>query len=288
MMSRNPLTISECLDHFEFFDESQYLHIKYAVWDETTNDWILNNEMFLTEQIHEMLRHTWGGRRITYDHPDSFKVAWDTFFNNSESQIANGKVKEAWDGVYKPLQNYDMIEKEIHHDDNTRNVTTTDVLDSSLTKTGDDVNTRNGGVTDIRTPNLTTEGNLSGFNSPNAYAPDNKNVTTGSDTNATTYNDVQDRLTHNTTDKTNNTRTGNTVDAQEQDGNRVLTRSGNIGVTTSQQMIESELALRDRNLLYKMLEKFIDQYTFFSADDGGEIYEPWEARCYWDRIYWNN
>ena len=69
------------------------------------------------------------------------------------------------------------------------------------------------------------------------------------------------------TDKDGSTETTGTKAKNEQaeTGNRNLSRSGNIGVTTSQQMIESELKLREHNLLniiYNDMDSilFLDYY----------------------------
>lgn len=52
--------------------------------------------------------------------------------------------------------------------------------------------------------------------------------------------------------------TTNNVSGASDDNERVLTRSGNIGVTTSQQMLESELELRKYDF-FKMMFKDIDK-----------------------------
>ena len=44
-----------------------------------------------------------------------------------------------------------------------------------------------------------------------------------------------------------------TVKGSDEDNKRELTRSGNIGVTTSQQMLESEIKLRDENIFIKRI-----------------------------------
>ena len=48
---------------------------------------------------------------------------------------------------------------------------------------------------------------------------------------------------------------------------------GNIGVTTSQQMVESELELRKRNVITEYLTEFATMY-FFIDDEGVEIWQP--------------
>ena len=107
---------------------------------------------------------------------------------------------------YNPINNYDMTESETVVDDG----------ETELKRTGTDTTNR----TD--TDNRTIARGIYGFNSSNES---NADRTTDNNTNT-----VQDTLTHNTTDKGTNTN----------ERTRTLTRSGNIGVTTSQQMIQSE------------------------------------------------
>ena len=68
------------------------------------------------------------------------------------------------------------------------------------------------------------------------------------------------RETSNTT-QSNDTRTDNLQNTS--DTTHELKRSGNIGVTTSQQMIESELQLRKYNVLYNYLRRFAMMYLFY-------------------------
>ena len=68
------------------------------------------------------------------------------------------------------------------------------------------------------------------------------------------------RETSNTT-ASNDTRTDNLQNTN--DSTHELKRSGNIGVTTSQQMIDSELQLRKYNVLYSYLRRFAIAYLFY-------------------------
>ena len=68
------------------------------------------------------------------------------------------------------------------------------------------------------------------------------------------------RETSNTT-QSNDTRTDNLQNTS--DTTHELKRSGNIGVTTSQQMIDSELQLRKYNVLYNYLRRFAMMYLFY-------------------------
>lgn len=134
-----------------------------------------------------------------------------------------------WDTMnfeYNPIENYSMVETMT--DDTT-------VTEYGKTHTVDGTTTRTPNLTETETPNLTrdSEKNRYGFNSNDAVPADTETETqTGTNTTTT-----------NGTDET-------AIDSTETDGgtdthtrNYKLTRSGNIGVTTSQQMIESERAL---------------------------------------------
>lgn len=167
---------------------------------------------------------------------------------------------QALQSEYNPISNYDMVEE--GSDETKKTGTDTNVKTGSrdnsgaITRTGSqrtqgDVK-RTGSVEDagVASDNTTTDSTY-GFNSNSAVPSDvsstnHKNTQTfnnlndNTDTTLTynnladtdsrkeTYNNIQDQLTHNTTDKLTHR----------------LTRSGNIGVTSSQQLIESELSLR--------------------------------------------
>lgn len=68
------------------------------------------------------------------------------------------------------------------------------------------------------------------------------------------------RETSNTMES-NDTRTDNLQNTS--DASHELKRTGNIGVTTSQQMIDSELKLRKYNVLYNYLRRFAIAYLFY-------------------------
>lgn len=107
----------------------------------------------------------------------------------------------------------------------------------------------------------------------------NNNVTHGGDvdttatSSSTVTNDTTDTTTNTGTVKNENgekftrnlttTESGNITDTDDTTDNteHTLTRSGNIGVTTSQQMLESEVNLRVKNqLVYYVVELFVSQY----------------------------
>lgn len=117
---------------------------------------------------------------------------------------------------YNPIENYSMTEKG------------TDTRTPNITQTNKGVNTNTVGVDTSITTGKTT------FDKSNSFINDTKTTNTGTNT------DTQDINTTVTT-------AGNEKTTHE------FTRSGNIGVTTSQQMIESERQLA----MFSVVDLFI-------------------------------
>lgn len=141
------------------------------------------------------------------------------------------RICDALRAEYNPIENYDRTEehKETETEDNTRN------------STGNDTTKENASGT---TENL-EENKVSAFDS-SSYQP--KNIVTG---------------------KSNSTSEGaSTVNRTLEDReNREVNRAqesrthGNIGVTTNQQMIQSELELRMYNIYKEIALEFEDEFT---------------------------
>ena len=161
--------------------------------------------------------------------------------------------REAWDSIYKsltavynPINNYSMTES----GEDTR--TNTGTQSTSGTRSG----------TETETPNLTTtatgennsSGGLYGFNSAESVPSD---TTHGKNTNTNTQSGT---VNTNTSDTTASTRTDDLTEKNI----HTFERSGNIGVTTSQQMIESELELRKKQF-YSIVYKDIVNHLCLSV-----------------------
>lgn len=149
---------------------------------------------------------------------------------------------EVYQYEYNPGENYDMLERMT--DDTTvdqygKTLTRTDNLQHA--KTGTETTTPN--ITETTTPNLhTSEGSkIFGFDS--AVGSDSNST----DTTATGTNMVQrtgtETLQHNVTDADTGTQTHAESGSDTHTRNYQLTRSGNIGVTTTQQMLQSDIDL---------------------------------------------
>lgn len=160
--------------------------------------------------------------------------------------IFNRKWTRLWNAFtiqYNPISNYDMTENETIEDENA-NIKTdtgniTNVIDTDTTQTG---TVSNSGTN-------SQNNSVYGFNSSSSV---NSDSTAGTDSNTRIDNlagttDTTDTETHNLTINDSGTR----------NSERTLTRSGNIGVTTSQQMLNSEIELWQWNF-FKMVFDDID------------------------------
>ena len=158
-----------------------------------------------------------------------FKTRWTKLYNTMSLE-------------YNPISNYDMVERMT----NDRRVTEyghtdTETNNLSHAKTGTETRTPN--TTDTRTPQLNrvTENDVQGFNSDD-YVPSEKSTVGETGTDTTTHTGT-DTMQYNVTDADTGTRGNVEGGIDTETRNYLLTRSGNIGVTTSQQMIESEREL---------------------------------------------
>lgn len=124
--------------------------------------------------------------------------------------------------TYNPLNNYDMVETEEIEGETEDTHTGTD----TLTKTGTDTTD----TTQTVDNDATTNNSAFGFNSGTAVPTDSHTGTTDSETTG------QETETLNLTD----TQTKNLTDSGTHSTSRTLTRSGNIGVTSSMELIASE------------------------------------------------
>lgn len=149
------------------------------------------------------------------------------------------KWKKIWDALktqYKPLDNYSMLEER------TPDITKETTYDTTDERTPDLTKTTNG------TGNTTTDGetNIFGFNS-----------TSGNPSSSMSGNQT-DTITDRTETETGTdtaTKTGTITDTES--GKETIERSGNIGVTSSQQMLEQEWQVRQHDF-YEMIYRDID------------------------------
>ena len=150
--------------------------------------------------------------------------------------------QEALTTEYRPLENYDRIEE--WTDKNTGTQTS---LGSGSEKT-----VKTGSIKDEGSGTDTTENFASAYDS-STYTPTSKTEVKPGSANTTTYNNTTD--TH-TLDGLQNKRTD---DLQAKHEGRIR---GNIGVTSSQQLLSSELELRLKwNIYEHMTDLFLSEFV---------------------------
>lgn len=183
---------------------------------------------------------------------------------------------------YDPIENYSMVEEMTNDKTETSYGKVSTLVhdkDSTDTRTLDLTDGRTLDLTDEETPNTTSTHTLNdvtsvetsqieGFNSADFVDSGKKtNVGSGNETTAMTGTDT---TTHTGTDDTTHTgtdtlvRSGSDTDTDTLSGkdtstrNYKLTRSGNIGVTTSQQMIESERQVANFSALQELAHGIVN------------------------------
>lgn len=192
---------------------------------------------------------------------------------------------------YEPIENYNMIETEktTSTNENTDTITTNTTNSNNVTETNTGTNTANDSenttgkntITDLRTieenNSVTNNNSLYGFNSASAVNADSQNGTeTRNTTDNNTHNDdLKGTRTNEHSENINtskvtaqkndikDTKDGTHTENGSQD--RTLSRHGNIGVTTSQQMINSEIELWQWdffNGVFKDIDKILTIQTY--------------------------
>lgn len=151
---------------------------------------------------------------------------------------------------YDPIENYNRYEDSTETPNITRTGSRNESSDGSTTSTGN---------TSTKTSNNTvgnesgnTEQTVSAFNA-STYQPQNKSISV-SDTTSTDSGTAE--TTANTTGGEKKTVTGSNTDTET--GTRTYTAHthGNIGVTTSQQMLQSERYVAEFNFYQEMAKDF--------------------------------
>lgn len=157
---------------------------------------------------------------------------YDTFITELGAIVGSmyvdkwSKIRNVYVTEYNPLENYDMTEN------------------STLTTSKNEDVSSNTTTTNTQVNDNTVSSSVYGFNSVNDV---------NSDKEISTMN-----ITTDNTDTTSGNTTSSSTDTNQ------LTRHGNIGVTTSQQMFEAELKLRE-NLYYDIIFKDIAKELFLNV-----------------------
>lgn len=213
-------------------------------------------------------------------------IAYNVYHAN---QIKYDKLVAAAKAEYDPIANYDMTETstDTRTPDLTNELTlntTSDTKDTrSTTTTGNsDTNVKtqlNQEHTTIDTPTGFEETNIhyeNPYDNP-GFRETSKDTTTqnGSRTVTESYSGNPDETTTNVTGsstatnsggtKTVNTGTNTSKETGTDTTEHTLTRKGNIGITSSQQLLESEIALAEKMNIFKIIEQDIAAKIFLQV-----------------------
>lgn len=212
------MRLIETIDVQDLFNTSGGVFTALATYDATLTDpqfpWLttaLANE--IDKQYY--LQHS-GSKTVSRLFLTLKKLEDDGTITDALTEIAKmvetrfaftwNKIRVAWETNYAPLENYDMEQTETPDITKTRNVAS-----NVSTTTTDDI----------------TDNGIYGFNSSGSSAnPQTKSTRNGT---VTVSGDADDN-----------------IETETETGTRGLTRHGNIGVTTSQQMLQSEIDLRTK------------------------------------------
>ena len=207
------------------------------------------------------------------DAESQFEKVFKNFLKRRQKDF-NLIYQSLYDYTYNPIENYNRMEEsdivKDGHDNNTTsgqnensyNYGSVDTREDNLTSTAksNDVNTNSGedGITKF----------VSGFNQPNTLNESERELSHyGKSTTS-----KADSTINNTGTQTNS-KTGTDTNKMKITSNTEITYGGtektkstihgNIGVTTSQQMIIAEVEMRKYNLLENILDEFIEYSTVF-------------------------
>lgn len=207
------------------------------------------------------------------DAESNFEKVFKSFMKRHEVDFSL-MYQALYDYKYSPIENYNRIEESdvVKGGKDTNNTTETsensinygssDTREDNLTATAQSNATDRNAGTDVISKSV------SGFNQPNTMNDSERETTTyGKETATTGTTTTSNTGTQTSTKSGTDTNNSETVKNSEMNyGATEKTTSnihGNIGVTTNQQMIESEIEMRKSNLLENIIEQFINFTTVF-------------------------
>ena len=261
-MQNSDITLLDTVVDGDVFNNGIFTYIKNSLT--TVPDYLQDIAV-----INQDYYYSHSGSKIVSPLVDYFLDDVGKLTNNgcySLARIIVNDYKTNWDKIYKvltidysPIENYDLTEESTdsrsHTSDHTGTDGTTHTGTDTTAHTGEDTTTDGGTIGTTNTIKDATEktvNGIAGFNTQDEFSKDTSSTKT---VNQVVQNDEKRNLTGstkygktetNTLDTTDNTTYNSTIKETDSESHS-LHRHGNIGVTTSQRMIESELVLRKKN-----------------------------------------
>lgn len=220
------------------FEKGIFLLLKNKFeWLDDDNSSILNVSYYLGHSGEKTITPLYEKLLETYTEDEALEYLSNLLY------VTYGKnwnrIYQALEAEYNPIHNYNMEEKV----STNTNITTTNKGGSSQS------NTSSNSSNETTDTNTQVENGYYGFNSEKS----NLNNDGNSKVNGVVKN--EDSGTSSTTIDTTNE---DNVKGSEDDNYQKTTRSGNIGVTTTQKMLEEELEIR-KNVFFENIMNDIDK-----------------------------
>ena len=237
-----------------------------------SDTWVLNNENFDKDTLFSTIVTTGGQFEVLYTNPDFFYLMCSYFWKKYNRTFQ--KWFDVFEIEYNPLENYDRYEL-VHEDttdegsinrsianetetDDRRTITETEKENRTETNTGTQETETSG------TTGETVTGDVSGYDSA-SFSDKDKTTSSGtahetgdvSTSNTGTVNDSKS-VSHTDIDDLNSSFSGtdDSDTSNDRDFDRNAHIHGNIGVTTSQQMLESELKIQSWSIYQHITDLF--------------------------------
>lgn len=220
---------------------------------------------------------------VTRYDEDQIELLWDVIYQTN--QLKYQKLMAVATADYEPIENYNMIED--GQDTRTPNLTnqvtlnttsaTTDTRSTTLNGTSNTTSAINQTKTTTDAPQNfkeTSTHSVNPYDNPgftNEYKDEvtqegtrtvQESYSGNPDTTAVTSSSTS---TNSGGTSTSNTGSNTSTETGTDTTTHRLTRHGNIGVTTSQQMLESELVLADKMNLFKIIEQDLASKLFLQV-----------------------
>lgn len=251
-------------------------------WDSTIFDPMVVPAGVDKVEVINTIFHKYGQAPLQHPDPEYMKF-FIGVWSHRNLEIWE-KLLETTKYDYNPIHNYDRTEEgwtynqNTHDsvnkvnrsgtDDTTGNSTTDTTLNSNITR---DKN----GTDDLTTNESGTNEHSVSAENVSDYQPDTLDATHGNKTDARTYadneHDVEEKTGKDTTASDssrdyNETETGNLNEDAVDQGSTYLRAYGNIGVTTTQQMIEAQREVVKFNLVEYITEAFYQEFCLYVYD----------------------
>ncbi|MBO5932208.1 MAG: hypothetical protein J6Q19_00585 [Bacteroidaceae bacterium] len=203
-----------------------------------------NTLIVAADNVLDYMRFTYDGYKTQYP----LYRLWSTYYILHHPDFV--KAYRAWETNYKPLQNYDSEETFVHliSDGSNTETVTHGKVNTVSAGSGTNAPTTSNYITtdDSVTPRLETQSTQSG-------------TTTDTESGSTTTSYTHTAATAAAIDGTSYT--ADKIESEKR------TKSGNIGVTTSQQMLQAEIDLRLNPLVMQFIDMFMNEYTYYVSQE---------------------